>query len=366
QKLSDRIQRDFRLSLSRWSKPGEVLLVGACAFATITSFEPVFPSYEDGQQPQLSGRRVLNAAEQSPMSRKLFAAQGAGPELTGLDGQAYKLGAIPDQGVTWYKMLASPKVQWNMAPYHWGDCPQEESVFVGNTGFTFHDVDPQDPSNAKSKYLRFRLERRSERECDWNSAKSCLGGGSFIMNFGKTARDMLYPGSHTLKTTSGVIRVVAYNTIRSCVIEEPKFSAAPQQLPRNAPVDYLRQSLSSTMDPEKCASWIKENEKDIDLFTFNSDIATVHVDTPWMQILIQVRQNKVATKTKCNYGSLNVWVTDVSPEILETYYYGIFGEMNMLTSANRALRAMEMPVDGHAPKKSVDGKAHVVDGPFGA
>jgi hypothetical protein len=355
----------------RLSKRGATaLLVGFCVLVALFSIDQIASPSSSlvDEQLLLSGRR-LDVKQDHKHSRKLLAVRGVGPELTELDGQAYKLSDIPDQGVTWYKMLSSPKVQWNVAPYSWKNCPKGEHMYLGNTGFTFHEPHPLDPTKTKSKYFRFRLERRDERECMWNFSKSCLSGGSFIMNFGKSAPNMLYPGDYSLKTNDGAVRIVAYNTNRACSIDEPKFSAAPQEiLEKRAPIDYLRETVSLTMDPESCKTWIEENKSDDDLFKFNSDMATVHVDTPWMQVIIQVRQNKVATEEKCNYGSMNVWVTRISPDILEDDLKGLFGQ-NIGTSANRALRGKAMPIDTskameHLPK-SVEGKAHVVDGPFG-
>lgn len=369
------------------------------------------------------GHRLLRAAE---------------PLLTGLSGHVFKVhGDARHKGITWYNVLSTPRLQWNMAPYHWKNCPLGEDVFLGETSFTFHEpMDPQvaaadavagggggeDSSSPHpaasmmiSKYLRFRLERRDDRSCLWNYSKSCLAGGNFVMNFGREARDVLHPGDYTLKTAAdgGMIRIVAYNTNRACsrkgeghgpaaagvVIanegreekqggggkeregekrqEQTDIIKAGEQLKQQqprldvataSPLDYLKQARSSTLDPEKCGVWIKDREANDDLFSYNSDMATVHIDTPWTQIIIQVRQNKVATPDTCNYANMNVWIMDMSTGLLEER-----GESDGSGSGVGAA-ALVGGGDGGTPGESSmksraleakDAVVHVVDGPFG-
>lgn len=147
------------------------------------------------------------------------------------------------------------------------------------------------------------------------------------MNFGKPAprmADMRKPGDYKLKTKEGPIRIVAYNTNTACsrkwqedsTVRQEYFSMSPANNGTSAsPLDYLRQSKSSALDPDACTRFIQERESKNDLFSFNSDITTVHIDTPWMQISIQVRQNKIATESICNFAKMNVWINSVDPNI---------------------------------------------------
>jgi hypothetical protein len=114
------------------------------------------------------------------------------------------------------------------------------------------------------------------------------------------------------------------------------------------------------MDEEGCRAWIKDREAKGDLFAFNSDLSTVHVDTPWMKIVVQVRQNKVTTEEMCVFASMNVWVTNLSPGVLEDEFDGVLGEKHYLelqpstestTAGIRALSRNEVEL-------------HEVKGPF--
>ena len=165
---------------------------------------------------QLFGLRSSRAPE-------AITSRGPGPELTDPARRVFRFHGETSgrPGVRWYRILSSPRFQWNAAPYRWSMCPDGEDKFLGRAGFAFHEPHPQhpDPSRTVSKYLQFQVLRRDERECLWNYSKTCLAGGSFAMKFGKTARDILHPGDYKLKTSDGgVIRIVAYNTNRDCTI----------------------------------------------------------------------------------------------------------------------------------------------------
>mmetsp|Transcript_16217 Transcript_16217/g.34242 ORF Transcript_16217/g.34242 Transcript_16217/m.34242 type:complete len:460 (+) Transcript_16217:215-1594(+) len=316
-------------------------------------------------------RSYLTLTPAATVALPVAVAQGAGPELTGLTGQFHHFIEPRHQGVSWYKLLSSPKFQWNMAPLRWNHCQPGNDVFLGDTGFSFHELDPNDNTQVISKFLRFRVLRKDERECLWNHSRSCLAGGSLVMNFGKTAMDMLYPGNYSLKTNDGVIRIVAYNTVRACSRKQFVPTEDGEQTTRRLkgtgasspePLDYLRQAIPSTLDPVLCETWIQERESKGDLFSFNSDYATVHIDTPWMQIVIQVYQSKVLDET-CDFASMNVLITDVSPELLEDNFGGMLGDERQTRRDSRALNR-RLKRRGYQVSHK-ENNIHEVDGPFG-
>ncbi|KAL7542865.1 hypothetical protein ACHAXR_012152 [Thalassiosira sp. AJA248-18] len=319
------------------------------------------------QTPPLGQQQPMQQQQQqqqqsSENHRDIVVAQGAGPELIGLAGQDYKFDGEArwvQQGATWYNVLTSPMFQWNMVPYRWDSCPDKENMFVGNTGFTFHEPHPKDPTKMKSWHLQFRLNRGASRECLFNGSGACLGGGSFIMTFAQQGKDMLYPGDYSLKTSGGMIRIVAYNINRDCIRKRYDSSESGEQtdrsntdaataldgnspsssvLPEKRPIDYLHQAKSITMNPEGCDAWIKERELRDDLFSYDSDLSTVHIDTPWMKIVIEAQQNKVAEEDSCVFAGMNTWITDVNPALK--------GELSGALSYQES-------------------EAHEVDGPFG-
>lgn len=262
---------------------------------------------------------------------------------------------------TWYQVHGSTRLQWNMSPHHWKTCPAGQDMFVTDTGFTFHGEfpDPDDPAQIlKSKNMRLRLERKDDRGCLWNYSKACLAGGNFIMNFGKSANDMRTPGDFTLKTTDGPIRIIAYNSNGACSRTNPGKQMSMDGHGRRTskglePLDYLRQAKEYTEDPEKCQLWIDERQKHNDLFKISTDLATIHIDTPWMQLIIQVHQNKVATKTLCNYAEMHVWMTNVKP--------GFFSLDGPTTKdGDESMEGTEKK-----DRKMVGSEIHVVDGPWG-
>jgi len=318
----------------------------------------------NGPMARLSSSTNTNTAPQ--VTGTGASSQGAGPSVTGLSGQTFKFYGQQsyEEGITYYNILASPKMQWNMAPYHWPSCPKGSDMYLGDTGFSFGDNNSGGNSNHQ---LRFRITRRDERVCTWNYSRACLAGGSFCMNLGKTARDVFYPGDYSIKTSgNGEIRVVAYNTNKYCMRRvinageeeeevEASTSSSPQVNPKNrTPIDYLRDTVSTATYPRECEAWINERERKDDLFSFNSDVSTVHVDTPYMQITIQVRQNKVATERTCFYAGMDVWITNISPMLLEDTFHGVL-EVNPAT-----------PSQAHAHRTLSYSSMveHEVEGPF--
>jgi hypothetical protein len=225
-----------------------------------------------------------------------------------------------------------------------------------NNGFTFHSTDNDDDDygqeeegdvtttrkkakKAKTPYLQFRLDRRDVRQCLFNGSKTCLSGGNFIMNLGKTAPDMYHPGSYNIgKVEKEMIKVTAYNTIRDCSrsvsyernangtasytqVERRSVMAMDDEQQQQSssneknPIDYLKQDLAFATNPSNCQEWITEREQNQDIFHFNSDQSTIHIDTPSMYIRIDVRQNKVPTDEECNYANMNVWITTVGEDL---------------------------------------------------
>lgn len=284
-----------------------------------------------------------------------LAAQGAGPKLTGLDGQIRRFHPDESQGIKFYKLLATSRLQWNAAAYHWNKCPPGEDTYLGNTGFTFRD------GMLSKKHLRFRILRRDQRDCMWNFSKSCLGGGGFVMNFGKTAKDMLYPGDYKLKTShGGAIRIVAYNTNRACSMKMSPDGSSPRLSPDKAPLDFLRHVRQYASDPKACETWINKREEKGDLFSFNSDLATVYVDTPWASIIVQVRQNKVKEKGFCAFAAMNVWVTNLNHSLVAgEVFSGVLGEENHSPSSSGS------PIMTVRKLYHGDTEQYEVKGPFG-
>lgn len=369
--------------MSKHSKSIIMIPVGLLAVGSIIHLASSAPSSYDS-----NGTRFLraDALTSTTFPSSMITALGAGPELTGLNGHAFKLqddgGTTLSQrpGVHWYNVLESDRFQWNMAPHRWHTCPHDEDKFMGDTTFAFHEphpLYPDDETKRVSKYLQFHVTRRDERNCLWNNSNACLAGGSFVMNFGKTARDVLHPGEYSLKTASSEIKIVAYNTNRHCsrsvngdgdILPEDnaKDYDAPHQdaFSPKTPLDYLRRDISQTMNPTLCQEWIDERDASNDLFLYNSDLATVHVSSPWMKITVQVRQNKVKTDEKCVYAGMNVWISEISSNVLDGgSYAGLIKDddsksflsshiLETLTSKKRALNYG-------------DAARYEIDGPFG-
>ena len=335
------------------------------------------------QKKKLRGNIIGNSDNQSssplPIIHGHLIAQGSGTQfINNVSNQNYNL---LDYGIvsqwnelgspSWYNILRTSKLTWNMSPYKYDNCAEGENMFNMNNGFTFHSTDDDDDDGddgqedegdvtttmrkktsswnvlkrkntkkSKTQYLQFRLNRRDVRSCLFNGSKTCLSGGNFIMNLGKTAPDMYHPGSYNIgKVEKEMIKVTAYNTIRDCssngsndgnandaasytqVERRSVMTADDEQQQQSSsnekhPIDYLKQDLAFATNPSNCQEWITEREQHQDIFHFNSDQSTIHVDTPSIYIRIDVRQNKVPTDEECNYANMNVWITTATTEMV--------------------------------------------------
>ena len=321
--------------------------------------------YHLGQEVTTQGTKDIN-------SNGKVVAQGAGPELTGLVGQKYNFDGEErwfQKGMTWYNILESRRFQWNMAPVRWDNCPDGENMFLGYTGFTFNEPDMNNPARMISKHLQFRLHRADDRSCLFNHSETCLAGGNFIMNFDVQGRNVLHPGQYSLKTNEGVIRIVAYNVHQDCnrrygtndqveymMKTDPATYLRLKEGGEKRPIDYLRQTKSTSMNPEGCEAWMKEREQMDDLFSYNSDQARVYIDTKWMQIAIEVRQNKVPMEGNCDYASMNIHITDMSPEVMQDEVSGVLGATKLAEQEARIMKGRALRYKGI--------KAYEVEGPF--
>ena len=115
----------------------------------------------------------LEAQQEPPQdptqdSKALIVSQGAGPQLTGLDGQTIQVNGNKLwelQGATWYNAFTSSRFHWNIAPYRFDTCPSGQNMFNIRNGFTFKEEDPKIPGRMKTRYLSFQMDRRDARKC---------------------------------------------------------------------------------------------------------------------------------------------------------------------------------------------------------
>ena len=93
-----------------------------------------------------------------------------------------------------------------------------------------------------------------------------------------------------------------------------------------------------------------------DLFSYNSDQARVYIDTKWMQIAIEVRQNKVPMEGNCDYASMNIHITDMSPELMQDEVSGVLGATKLAEQEARIMKGRALRYKGI--------EAYEVEGPF--
>ena len=137
--------------------------------------EEVYPS----QQEIINSYLEAVAQQDYPTqdSKALIVSQGAGPQLTGLDGQAIQVNGNKLwelQGATWYNAFTSSRFHWNMAPYRFDTCPSGQNMFNIRNGFTFKEEDPKIPGRMKTRYLSFQMDRRDARKCLFNGKSAFI------------------------------------------------------------------------------------------------------------------------------------------------------------------------------------------------
>eukprot|EP00591_Stephanopyxis_turris_P008745 CAMPEP_0195527406 /NCGR_PEP_ID=MMETSP0794_2-20130614/29054_1 /TAXON_ID=515487 /ORGANISM="Stephanopyxis turris, Strain CCMP 815" /LENGTH=604 /DNA_ID=CAMNT_0040658305 /DNA_START=125 /DNA_END=1939 /DNA_ORIENTATION=+ len=247
------------------------------------------------------------------------------PLFVGLQGQNFK---FEGKSGAWYSNLSAKKLQWNLRFKEFDTCPKDENMFVTGTTISLYrlrGLPYMKPELAHSIAIMVPNEDTFFPGCD---SGGCLGEGSLTISVdGKM--DIVSPGEYLLGENGG--RIIAHNTFAACsrkwhdyAISEGNVSEGDyeRRLSQKTPLDFLIEDRGQILDPENCHAWILDRAKKNDLFSQRGGWATIHIETPTIKFHVEYRQGT----DKCNFHNIDIWISEISPVLLEDEWGGILGE----------------------------------------
>eukprot|EP00591_Stephanopyxis_turris_P010129 CAMPEP_0195511968 /NCGR_PEP_ID=MMETSP0794_2-20130614/4103_1 /TAXON_ID=515487 /ORGANISM="Stephanopyxis turris, Strain CCMP 815" /LENGTH=597 /DNA_ID=CAMNT_0040639673 /DNA_START=80 /DNA_END=1873 /DNA_ORIENTATION=+ len=248
------------------------------------------------------------------------------PLFMGLHGQAFK---FDGRSGAWYANVATSKLQWNLRFGEFETCPEDENMFVTATTMTLfktRSLPFQEPQIAHTIKIEVIDEDKFFPGCE---SGVCLGEGSLMITIdGKT--NITAPGDYELEDSGG--RIVAHNTFAPCSRKwydfVPHLSVGEDEdrrLDKKMPLDYMNDDRGQMLDPRKCTNWMRLRARDGDLFAQEGGWSTIHIDTPNIGFHVEYRQDKI----NCRSHTLDSWISEVTPVLLQEDWKGILGETRM-------------------------------------
>jgi len=248
------------------------------------------------------------------------------PLFMGLHGQVFK---FEGRSGAWYSNVSTDKFQWNLRFKEFETCKENENIFVTGTTITLYHLSNlpfHKPQVAHTISIMVADEDKFFPGCQ---SGVCLGEGSLKISVdGKT--DITSPGDYQLGNNGG--RVIAHNTFAACSRKWfdyvlPEMDPAEKtrrhlNIVKKTPLEFLNKDLIDTLDPEKCATWIKDRTRDGDLFSQNGGWSTIHIETPTLSFHVEYRQDK----DNCYSHTIDAYISEVSPVLLEGEWQGVLGE----------------------------------------
>ena len=248
------------------------------------------------------------------------------PLILGLAGQLFK---FEGRSGSWYSAISSKSFQWNMKIQQYDDCPADSNKFVSGVGFTlFKNTLAGKRTPAHKIAVNVVNEFGVQTGCGTDST-NCLANGSVELIIDD--KKFLYPGDYQFKDGTG--RVIAFNTYYECSRKWYDFDITPVDSAQGSRslrrlntfpgvFDVVRDLEDTMVDKDVCDDWINERQSNNDLFQQAGEWSTIIVKTEEINFHIEYKQEH----KRCNAHSVDVWISSVSPDLLEEDWEGVIGE----------------------------------------
>jgi len=253
------------------------------------------------------------------------------PLIMGLGGELFK---FDGRNGAWYSYASAPSFQWNMKVNKFEGCPKESDKFT--TGFGLSLYDPNNGQPTHKIEVNVVNEHSTGTGCGFESHKpndyGCLGAGSLeiIVDGSKITQSVDYE----FEDKSG--HIIAYNTIASCSRRWFDFDMTPAD--QIGAVAYRGRRLSgqngagvfdildnikdTTVDRSQCETWMAERKTNGDIFQQAGTWSTIVIKTEKISFHVEYKQEQ----ERCDAHNLDVWISEVTPEVGAETWEGIVGE----------------------------------------
>lgn len=289
------------------------------------------------------------------------------PIILGLQNQVFK---FYGRDGAWYSNVSTKNMQWNMQFKEFKSCPVDENMFI--SGMMISTSDSNESWLNSNILIVTTPEPTSECREDPNTV--CLGEGTLHLSFDEGKTFISKPGDYHFASGS---RVVAHNTYAACsrkwydydVIRDKQNSRlregsrrASSTIGEKKPLALLSHAKHAMIDPSGCSSWFDERLENDDLFEQRGHWSTLYVETPLVSFHVEYRRSDWFHR-KCDFQSLDAWMTTVSERVEKSKWNGILGETKHKIFDESS--GEQILSDRSKLLRGQDDSDYEVDGPFG-
>jgi hypothetical protein len=259
------------------------------------------------------------------------------PIIMGLAGQIFK---FEGRSGAWYSAASAKSFQWNMRTQKFEGCPVGSDTFLTGIGLTvFGTKKHQVEINVVNPYT---VNAGCGNEANKIFDYGCLGAGSLelVIDGHKIVQSIDMP----FDDNTG--RVIAFNTIGKCSRRWFDFDITPREdrslrhgkSGRNLDVmqgagifDVLGSTKDTAVDQDGCSAWITERKERNDILKQTGTFSTIVIKTEKISFHVEYHQEW----ERCSAHSLDIWISEVKPDVVEEQWEGVIGETKDLGYDNK-------------------------------
>ena len=260
------------------------------------------------------------------------------PIIMGLAGQIFK---FEGRSGAWYSAVSAKSFQWNMKTQKFDGCPMGSDTFLTGVGLTVFGTTKthQVEINVVNPYT---VNSGCGNEVNKDFDYGCLGAGSLelVIDGHKVVQSIDMP----FDDNTG--RVIAFNTIGKCSRRWFDFDITPREdrglrhgksgraldVMLGAGIfDVLGSTKDTAVDQDGCSAWTAERKERNDILKQTGTFSTIVIKTEKISFHVEYHQEW----ERCNAHSLDIWISEVHPDVVEEQWEGVIGETKDLGYDNK-------------------------------
>ena len=273
----------------------------------------------------------------APVAAPVAPGVNGDPIIMGLAGQIFK---FEGRSGAWYSAVSAKSFQWNMKIQKFDGCPLGSDTFLTGVGLTVFGTNKhQVEINVVNPYS---VNAGCGNEAVKANDYGCLGAGSLelVIDGHKVVQSVDVP----FDDNSG--RVIAFNTIGKCSRRWFDFDITPREdrslrhvnSGRKLDVmlgagifDVLGKTKDTAVDKDGCSAWTEQRKERNDILKQTGTFSTIVIKTEKISFHVEYHQEW----ERCSAHSLDIWISEVKPDVVEEQWEGVIGETKDLGYDNK-------------------------------